>query len=110
MTTSPTWLPLLELTALVALTTADAFGLVPLSRTPFLLLIGWASLRLRGMGWRDVGFARPPRLWRAIAIGIAAGVLMEVVAITVTTPLIASLTGTPPDSSDFQEVVGNMGL
>ena len=70
----PTWLALLELLALVALTTADAFGFVPLSRTPFLLLLGWASLRLRGLAWRDVGFAHPPRMARAIAIGIAAGV------------------------------------
>ena len=106
----PSWIPLLELLALVALTAADAFGYVPLSRTPFLLLIGWASLRLRGMAWRDVGFARPPRLGRAISIGIAAGVIMEVLAITVTTPLIASLTGTPPDYSDFEDVVGNLGV
>ena len=105
-----TWLPLLELIALAALTIADALGLVPLSRTPFLLLLGWASLRVRRLAWRDIGFARPPRLARAVAIGIAAGVVMELFAITVTTPWIASLTGVPPDTSDFRDVVGNVGL
>ena len=99
-----------EFCALVALTIADARGVVPLSRTPFLLLIGWASLRLREMQWRDIGFARPPRLRRAIAIGIGAGLAIELFAINVTTPWIASLTGTPPDVSDLKDVVGNWQL
>ncbi len=98
------------MSALIALTLADARGLVPLSRTPFLLLLCWASLRLRGLRWRDIGFARPPRVRRAIAIGIVAGLAIELFAINVTTPLIASVTGMPPDVSDLQGVVGNWKL
>lgn len=98
------------MSALIALTLADARGLVPLSRTPFLLLLCWASLRLRGLRWRDIGFARPPRMRRAIAIGIVAGLAIELFAINVTTPLIASVTGMPPDVSDLQGVVGNWKL
>jgi membrane protease YdiL (CAAX protease family) len=99
-----------ELAALVALTIADARGLVPLSRTPFLLLLCWASLRLRRLPWRNIGFARPPRLARAIAIGVVAGLAIELFAINITTPLIASVTGTPPDVSDLDGVVGNWQL
>ena len=99
-----------EFCALVALTIADARGLVPLSRTPFLLLLGWASLRLRGLRWRDVGFSSPPRMRRAIAIGIVAGLVIELFAINVTTPVIASLTGMPPDVSDLKDIVGNWQL
>jgi membrane protease YdiL (CAAX protease family) len=99
-----------EFLALVALTIADAKGLVPLSRTPFLLLLGWASLRMRRLRRHDIGFARPPRLRRAIAIGVVAGLAIEIFAISVTTPLIASLTGTPPDVSDLRDVVGNWQL
>jgi membrane protease YdiL (CAAX protease family) len=106
----PAWLPLAELAALAALTVADALGVVPLSRTPFLLLIGWASLRLRQLRWRDVGLARPPRMARAVAIGVVAGVALEMLAVHVTTPLIASITGTPPDLSDFRAVVGDVTL
>ena len=99
-----------ELCALVALTVADARGLIPLSRTPFLLLLCWASLRLRRLRWRDIGFARLPRMRRAIAIGIVAGLAIELFAINVTTPWIASLTGMPPDVSDLRDVVGNWRL
>jgi uncharacterized protein len=99
-----------EFCALVALTIADSRGLIPLSRTPFLLLLCWASLRLRRLPWRDIGFTRPPRLRRAIAIGVVAGLAIELFAINVTTPWIASLTGTPPDVSDLRDVVGNWQL
>ncbi len=47
---------------------------------------------------------------RAIAIGIVAGLAIELFAINVTTPLIASVTGMPPDVSDLQGVVGNWKL
>ena len=99
-----------ELAALIALTVADARGLVPLSRTPFLLLLCWASLRLRRLPWRAIGFARPERMRGAVLVGIAAGVALELFAVTVTTPLIASVTGTPPDLSDFSGIVGNWQL
>src|SRR5688500_16704927 len=47
-----------ELTALVGLTVADAWGVVPRSRTPFLRLLCWVSLWLRRLSWRDIGFTR----------------------------------------------------
>jgi membrane protease YdiL (CAAX protease family) len=100
----------IEIAALTTLTVADAWGLVPLSRTPFLLLLGWASLRLRGLSWRDAGFRRPPRFARAVAIGVVAGLAIELFAIAVTTPLIAAATGHEPDVSDLQPVVGNLAL
>jgi membrane protease YdiL (CAAX protease family) len=99
-----------ELSALIALTIADMRGLVPLSRTPFLLVLAWVSLRVRGLTWRDIGFSRPPRMPRAIAIGIVAGLAIELFAIGITTPWIVSLTGTPLDLSDLQGVVGNWPL
>ena len=101
---------LIELVALIALTVADFKGLVPLSRTPFLLLICWASLRFRSLGWRDIGFAPPPRWARAIGIGIISGLALELFAIGVTTPLIESITGKPPDFSEFSDVQGNIVL
>lgn len=99
-----------ELSALIALTIADAWGLVPLSRTPFLLLLCWASLRLRRLAWRDIGLTQPPRPARAIILGIVAGLAIELFAINVTTPWIAAVTGAPPDVSDLGELVGNVQL
>ena len=44
-----------------------------------LLLVGWASLRLRHLGWRDVGLRRPdkwlPTIGLALLIGIGYQVL-----------------------------------
>ena len=101
------WVPALELALLVALTAADAQGLVPLSRTPFLLLICWLSLRLRDLRWRAIGFAWPARKGRAVLVGVAFGIALELLAVLVTTPAIESLFGSSLDLSDFQELVGN---
>jgi membrane protease YdiL (CAAX protease family) len=101
---------LFECAALLALTIADMQGWVPLSRTPFLVLLAWASLRLRRMRWRDIGLRRPERWGSAIALGVAAGVAIEAFADLVTTPMIAAVTGRPPDLTDFQPLIGNLPL
>jgi len=99
-----------ELSAVIALTFADFWGLVPVSRTPFLLVLAWASLQLRRLAWRDLGLRRPPRLVLVIGLGIAAGLGIELLAVNITTPLIVTLTGVPPDLSDFRAIVGNVRL
>jgi hypothetical protein len=99
-----------ELAAVIGLIVADLYGLVPLSKVPFLLLLGWASLRLRGLGWSSVGFVRPPGWRRAILLGAGAGVGMELLAVFVTEPVLAALTGRYPDLADFRPLVGNGGL
>jgi membrane protease YdiL (CAAX protease family) len=101
---------LAELAFLVALTVADSYGAVPLSRTPFLLVLGWISLRLRGLGWRDVGFRRPRNWPRALALGAVAGICFELFCTFVTLPLISRLTGRGPELSDFRPLVGNLRL
>ncbi|HWW62158.1 MAG TPA: hypothetical protein VN181_12380, partial [Thermoanaerobaculia bacterium] len=100
----------LELAIAIGIGIADEFGLIPLSRTPFLFALGWISLRLRGMRWRDIGFARPQNWMRAIAIGVVAGVAMELFSTFVTVPFFTRLTGKPPDLSDFRPMVGNLKL
>jgi membrane protease YdiL (CAAX protease family) len=78
--------------------------------TPFFLALGWLSLRRRGLRWRDVGFARPPHWARALALGAAAGIAMELLSTFVTVPLLSRLTGSPPDLSEFRSTVGNVKL
>jgi membrane protease YdiL (CAAX protease family) len=99
---------LLEFAIIIALVVAELRGLVPYGSTPFLLAIGWISLRLRNLGWHDLGFVRPPHWPRAIALGTAAGLAIEVLGFQVTGPLFAELIGRHPDLSDFQPVVGNL--
>ena len=105
-----TWRSWLELSIFVAIVIADAFGLVPLTQTIFLLPLVWISLRLRGERWSTIGFARPRRTGRAIAVGAVAGVALELFAVFVTTPWISAFFGVEPDYSDLKEIRGNLAL
>ena len=98
---------LLEIALILALVAGDYADLVPVSSTPYFLALGWASLRRRHMRWRDVGLSRPASWGRALAIGVAAGIAMELFSTFVTLPLWSRLFGVPPDLSDFRPVVGN---
>jgi uncharacterized protein len=103
------WL-VIEMLLFAAVLIADRYGLVPLSNTPFLLILAWASLRLRGLRWKSVGFSWPPRVAHAIAVGVAAGIAMELFATFAIEPLLAAVFHAPPDLSDFRPVVGNLKL
>jgi hypothetical protein len=104
------WLALAEFAIVAALFYADVHHHIYLSKTPYLFLLGWASLRLRGMRWKDVGFA-PPSSWRkALLLGITVGIVMEALELFITQPLLARWLGKMPDLSDFAGMVGNLKL
>ena len=56
------WLAIVEFALVGLIFYADHRGWIPISKTPELLLLGWISLRVRGLRWRDVGLTRgsPP--------------------------------------------------
>jgi len=99
-----------ELAIVVALVVGDFYGVVPLSSTPLFLVLAWVSLRVRGFRWRDVGFIRPRSWSEALALGILAGIGMELFSTFVTVPFLSRLAGKPPDLSDFRPLVGNLRL
>ena len=100
----------LELALIAAVFVADEYKLIFLSKTPYLLALGWASLAIRGENWRDVGLRIPPAWPRLVLIGIGAGVFMELLELFVTQPLLVMITGKFPDLSDFTDLVGNFKL
>ncbi|MBI4914490.1 MAG: CPBP family intramembrane metalloprotease [Acidobacteria bacterium] len=97
-----------EIAAFVAIVVADALGLVPLTQTLFLVPLIWVLLRLRRERWSTIGFFRPTDLRRSIIVGAFAGVLMELLAVYVTTPRISAFFGVEPDYSDLKVVQGNL--
>jgi hypothetical protein len=104
------WLAVGELLLVVALVVADIHRLVPFSKTPFYLVLGWGSLLLRGVGWRGVG-CTVPRGWpRALALGTVAGILLEILSAFVIEPGLARLFGKSADLSDFRPLIGNATL
>lgn len=100
-----------EVAAFTAVFLADQHGMVPLSKTPFLVLVAWASLRLRGRRWRDAGLAGPTSgAWRPLAIGMAAGTAFWAFEFFVENPVLRALTGRYPDLSDFRDIVGSLPM
>lgn len=101
---------IVEIAVFVAVVVADAYGFVPLTQTLFLIPLIWIMLRLDGERWAEIGFKRPDNFGWTIAAGVVAGVLMELFAVFVTTPLIRNFFGTEPNYSDLKDIRGNLVL
>ena len=99
-----------ELAIVAAIFVADRYHLIFFSKTPYLLALGWISLRLRGVTWRDVGLRLPPNWMWLVGGGVAAGVAMELLELFVTQPLLVALTGKFPDLAELHALVGNLKL
>ena len=98
----------LEIAIFVAVVVTDAYGVVPITQTIFLLPLIWVMLRLRRERWSSIGFARPDRFGWSIVVGAVAGVLMELLAVNLTTPWISTLFGVEPDYSGLKDIHGNL--
>mgnify|MGYP005810563803 CR=1 FL=1 len=87
---------------------ADTKGLIPLSKTPVLLAVGWISLRLRKLGWRDVGLSRY-RTWAATVLaGVAVGLALEAFQLFISQPFLVHVLGKQPDLEVFRALHGNL--
>jgi len=104
------WVIAGELTSIAAVFVADAYHLILFSKTPYLLALGWLSMRFRGQRWHDIGLSFPSNWRRLLLIGVAAGIAMELLELFATQPLLVALTGKYPDLSDFHSLIGNVRL
>lgn len=100
----------LELMLGAAVFVADEHHLIYFSKTPYLLALGWTSMALRGVRWRDVGLYFGARWPVLLLAGVIAGVAIEALELFATQPLLVMLTGKYPDLSNFKDVVGNLKL
>ena len=104
------WLIAAELVVVALFFVADAYHLIPFSKTPFLVAFGWLSLRIRGITWRSIGLS-PYQNWkRTLGMGIAAGVLMEALELFVTQPFLVRVLHKQPDLEVFRMLHGNLKL
>jgi len=102
------WLAFAEFALVALVFVADNKHLIPVSKTPFLLLLGWISIRIRGLRWRNVGFTLNRGWLLTLALGVGAGLLMEAFELFVSQPLLIRITGKQPDLSDVQAIYGNL--
>jgi membrane protease YdiL (CAAX protease family) len=95
--------------ALVALIFwADARHHIFLSKTLYLFPLAWLSLKLRGLGWRDVGLVRFHSWRKTLLAGVIVGAAMEVFELFVSQPLMMRWTGSPPDLELFRALGGSV--
>ncbi len=84
--------------------------LILISKTPYLLVLAWLSLRLRGQSWKSVGWALCRSWGRTLALGVLFGVGNELLELFVTQPLLVRLFHRWPDLSDLRPLVGSPSM
>jgi membrane protease YdiL (CAAX protease family) len=104
------WLVLVEFALVVAIYVARQHHILKVSATPYLLLLAWISLRLRGVPWNQIGFTRYRTWATTLLLGIACGIGLELFDLLGKQPLLTRLLGKPPDLSGFPAVRGNLRL
>lgn len=102
------WLFPFELALFALVFWADKAGFVPVSKTPFLFLIAWASLIVRRQSWKAVGLSLDARWLRLAGIGAVAGLAFWAFEYFVENPLFLAWFGVHPDLTDFAVLVGNL--
>jgi uncharacterized protein len=104
----------IELLVIATVFHLDYLGLLPVSKTPYLFLLGWISIRLRGLRWKDVGLKLGPDpdwpLTKILFVGVVVGVAMEALELFATQPFLTKIFGQGPDLHQLQPLVGNTQL
>ena len=103
----PSFLLTFEILGLLAGVVIIVLGIFPLPVLP-LFLVGWASLRLRHIRWRDVGLKRPDKWLPTIGLALLIGIGYQVLDTIAISPLLQSLTGKSIDLSQFSFLKGSL--
>jgi hypothetical protein len=104
------WLALVELLLVALIFVADAHHLIFFSKTPYLVALGWISLRIRRTGWRAVGMTVYRSWKKTILLGVLVGVGLEAIELFITQPFLVRVLHQQPDLSVFNSVAGNWKL
>jgi CAAX protease family protein len=102
------WLAWCEIGLVALVFIADWKGIIPFSKTPFLLVLAWISLRVRGIGWKAIGLSRDRGWGKTLALGAGCGLLLEAFELFISQPLLIRITGEKPDLHDFAVLTGNL--
>lgn len=101
---------LVELIVIGAVFYLDYRDLLLFSKTPYLFLLGWLSLRMRSIRWKDVGLNREQPFLKVLLIGVAVGIGMEALELFATQPLLIKLLDKGPDLHELDRLIGNTQL
>jgi uncharacterized protein len=102
------WLAVGELVVVALIFVADFKHRIIFSKTPYILLFGWISLRVRKLRWHDVGLSRFRNWKTTFGLGIAAGLALEGLELFVTQPFLVRVLKKQPNLEDFRALTGNL--
>ena len=97
-----------EIIFVAAIYLARQHHVLKISATPYLFMVGWISLRLRGIKWKDVGFTRYRTWVKTLILGVAYGIGLELVDLFAKQRLLTHFLGKAPDLSGFSAVRGHL--
>lgn len=81
--------------------------LILISKTLYLFVLAWLSLRLRGQNWKSIGLSLYRSWPYTLAVGALLGIGNECLELFVTQPLLVHLFHRWPDLSSLRPLVGN---
>jgi membrane protease YdiL (CAAX protease family) len=102
-----TLLLIIEMLLILAGISISALGIFPFPILP-LFLVAWASLRIRRLGWRDVGLRRPEKWLTTLGLALVVGVVFQAMDIFLIAPLLQRLTDESIDLSQFSFLRGSL--
>ena len=97
-------LEMLLILAGIALIATNAFPFVIF----LLFALAWVSLRLRRLGWRDVGLKRPAHILATIGLAILIGCGYQALDTWLIAPVLQRITGEAINLSQFSLLRGNL--
>lgn len=103
------WMILIELfLAMFFLFGANIWGFIPVSETPFIIILAWISLSIRGLKWSSIGLSKQENWLKTILIALAIAFGIQLLSSFVSEPLMTKITGKGTDFSDFESITGNL--
>ena len=101
----------IEILIFTLLVVLDAMGYLPISQTLYIVPFIWIALRLKKEKFKSIGWDfKSINLKKAIIVGILFGVLLELFATYVTTPLLSNYFNTEPNLNDLKGIQGNLAM
>jgi len=83
---------------------------IPVGEVMPFFVIGWISLRLRGLRWRDIGLRTPASWPKTILIALAVAVGLQLVSTYVTEPVMLHVFHQHENLDEFKPLIGNVKL
>lgn len=100
---------IIEISIFVIIVILNAFNYLPITQTIYLLPIIWIALKWKKEKFSNLGLIfKKKNLLKLIIYGIVLGVLLELFAAFVTTPIIANIFDKEPGYNDLQIIKGSL--